>query len=478
MAETSKSFIKKFVGFSLVTWISFVITFLTAPIYTRLYLPDVLGKINIFNIYSNLFGIFILLGLDHAFARFYLERPNNKSIGYLFTFCFGITYAFLSILFILSVPISSFLSLQLFEERDNLLLYLFFLSVFCSATLRYLNLSYRMEKNIKMYTIQGILMTLVSKVLYMGVGFWDASYKPALVALTISHVILAAVFLLIQGGRFEKINGYDKYFASEMFKYALPLVPVSILYWANNSIPQIVMQKTMDYYSIGIFSSAVSLAHVIFVIQAGFNTFWVPYVYENYKTHTGQFFKVHRYLVCALTLFALLLVLSQDVVFLILGEKYRAAKSFFPFLILGPVCYIIGETTGMGINISKKTYWNIVVFGASVLVNIVFCILLSLPLKVPGIAIATAIAAITAMMLKTYIGERCYRIITNYRYMYISILLILLCACITLFIPTAELKFCLLSIIFLFSLFFFKLEIKELCSIVRSFVRHDSSSRI
>ena len=471
MAETGKSFIKKFVGFSLVTWVSFVITFFTAPVYTRIYLPDVLGKINIFNTYSNFFAILILIGLDHSFARFYLERPNDKSIRYLFSFCFGTTYALLSGIIILSLPFSNFLSWELFGETDNLLLVLFFLSVFCMATLRYLNLSYRMEKNIKMFTIQGILMTLVSKVLYLCVGFWDASYKPALIVLTISHVLLAVVFLFIQRNRFQFYCTYDRRFTSEMFRYALPLVPVSILSWANNSIPQLVMQKTMDYYSIGIYTSAVALANVILVIQAGFNTFWVPYVYENYKTQTGQFLKVHRYLVCALTFCALLLVMSQDVVFLLLGENYRDAKSFFPFLILGPVCYIIGETTGMGINISKKTYWNIVVFVVSVIINIVLCLSLQNPLRVPGIAIATALAAISAMLLKTYIGERCYRIINGYKYMYMSTLLILLSAIVTFLFKDFLFKFGLFSIIFISFCYFFKSEIIELKNVALSFIK-------
>lgn len=43
--------------------------------------------------------------------------------------------------------------------------------------------------------------------------------------------------------------------------------------WANSSIPQIVMQNTMDYHSVGIFTSAVALANIILLVQAGFNTF-------------------------------------------------------------------------------------------------------------------------------------------------------------------------------------------------------------
>lgn len=462
MAETGKTFLKKLVGFSLVTWISFALSFLTAPISTRLFAPEVLGKINIFNTYSNLFGILILMGLDQAFVRFYHERPSDRSLNYLFTFCFGITYALLSGLIILSLPIRSYLSWELFEESDNLLLYLFFFSIFCSSSLRYLNLSYRMEQNIKMYTIQGVLMTLVSKVLYIGVGFWDPSYRPALIALTISHVLLAVLFLYIQKSRFERIREYDSFFTKEMFKYALPLVPVSVLMWANTSIPQIVMQKTMDYKSIGIFTSAVSLANIILIVQAGFSTFWVPYVYENYKTQTGQFFKVHRYLLCVLTICALLLVLSQDIIFMLLGEKYRGAKLFFPFLILGPVCYIIGETTGIGIDISKKTYFNIIVFGGSIIINLLSCLILKQPFGVSGIAMAVALAGVIAMGLRTFIGQKYYQSIYNYQYVYITITLIVISAFVNLYVQHIYWKMAFLFSLFVLSLLLFKKEIIEL----------------
>lgn len=471
MAETSGSFIKKFVGFSLVTWVSFGLSFLTAPISTRLFIPEVLGKINIFNTYANLFGVLVLLGLDQSFVRFYHERPNNRSLGYMFSFCYGVTYAFFSGIIILSLPFSKFLSWELFEESDNAMLYMFFISIFCSATLRYLNLSYRMEQNIKMFTIQGILITLVSKVLYLGVGFWNPTYKPALLVLTVSNMVLAISFLFIQHNRFERLKEYDKVFSNEIFKFALPLIPVSVLMWANSSIPQIVIQKTMDYHSVGVFSSAVALASIILVVQAGFNTFWAPYTLTNYKTQTGQFYKVHRYLITVLVITSLLLVLLQDIVFLILGEQYRAAKNFFPFLILGPVCYIIGETTGIGIGISKKTYWNLIISIASVFVNIILCVILVNPIGIPGVAMATSFAGITAMLLKTYVGERYYPAINSTRHMYYCILFLLSSSFVTLYVKVYMIKMTLLMAILLFTGFIYRKDLTELKNILYSFFK-------
>lgn len=471
MAETGKSFIKKFVGFSLVTWISFGLSFLTAPISTRLFTPDVQGKINIFNTYSNLFGVFVLLGLDQAYARFFNERPNNRSKGYLLTFCCSITYTFLFLSFVLAIPFKDWLSWQLFQEGDNVLLFLLFISVFSSSTLRYLNLTYRMEQDIKMFTIQGILNTLFSKVLYLSVGFWNPSYKPALVVLAVSHFTLALVFLVIQHRRFERVRRFELNIAKELFKYALPLIPVSILMWANSSIPQLVMQRTMDYYSIGIFTSAMALANMILIIQSGFNTFWVPYAYENYKTQTGQFFKVYRYLMCALTIFALLLVCSQDLIFLLLGEKYRAAKVFFPFLIMGPVCYIAGEVAGIGIDISKKSFYKLYVFIASISVNLIGCVLLRIPLGVAGIALSTSLAAITSLIVTTRIGERYYKVISNYKYLVFCLASIFVCALFTLKIKIFILRTSLNVCVLLLALLFFRNEIKELLLVAKSFIR-------
>lgn len=471
MAETGKSFIKKFVGFSLVTWVSFAISFLAAPISTRLFDPSVLGKINIFTTYSNFIGILVLLGLDQAYARFFHERPCNKSVRYLFTFCVSITYSIIAFFTIVAVPFRGWLSATVFQEQDNLLLWLFFISVFCSSTMRYLNLTYRMEQNIKMYTIQGILNTFVSKVLYISVGFWDPSYKPALVVLTATHFILSITFLGIQHNRFERIGVLNKPFAGEIFKFALPLLPVSVLTWANSSIPQMVMQHYLDYYSIGIFTSAMSLANLVLIVQSGFNTFWVPYVYENYKQQTGQFYKVQRYLLCVLALLALLIISTQDIIFLILGEKYRAAKIFFPFLMLTPICYLIGETSGVGIDISKKTYLNLYVFSASVITNIVLCIILQRYLGVVGIAISVCVSAIVAMVIKTLLGERHYHMMENPLQIIFTVGIIVIGAIITLVVKSNVIRELLVCGLLLLTLLFYRIEIKELFKYGLSFLK-------
>ena len=92
-----------------------------------------------------------------------------------------------------------------------------------------------------------------------------------------------------------------------------------------------------------------------------------------------------------LTLFGLGITLLQSTVFLLLGKSYRSSVVFFPFLFLSPVCYCLGETTGMGITISKKSYWPTLIYLFSALANIGLCFLLIPPLGISGAAMARCV---------------------------------------------------------------------------------------
>lgn len=69
MSNQKHSFLKNMIGFSMVTWISFALGFLSSPIATRLFEPEELGKVNMFFSYTALMGSFCYLGLDQVFVR-------------------------------------------------------------------------------------------------------------------------------------------------------------------------------------------------------------------------------------------------------------------------------------------------------------------------------------------------------------------------------------------------------------------------
>ncbi len=466
MQQTKKSFLKNLAGFSTTAWVSFIISFMATPISTRLFPAAELGKVGLFSTYASLFASFCYLGLDQAFVRFFREPPARSSRQGMFTFCIATSLGFslisslvmflgwqsISGLVVGDADLSIFIALAVFS--------------FCLIMFRYLSLTYRMEQNAKLYTIQGVAYALITKVVYLFVGFNSAEGKTAILFLTLLMAVFAGVCIFFQRNRFDVhfAAQVDKPFLRDMAGYAAPLVPLSIITWLNTSISQIALSQLESFGSAGIYQSALGLASTVNIIQTGFNTYWTPYVYENYKNdNKRRFFTVHRLMACLLTLFGLCMALFQAPVFLLLGKAYRESVIFFPFLFLSPICYCLSETTGMGIGISKKTHWNTIVFLASVLTNLGLSLWLIPLMGATGAAIASAAAAIVSLVFRTLVGEKYYKAIYDYRYVAYTVGLTLVASFGNLLLAKQPLpKYILLSGTLLLALVLYRKEIKTL----------------
>ena len=471
MDQSKKHFLKNIVGFSMTAWISFVIGFIASPIATRLFLPAELGKINLFNTYAALFGAICYLGLDQAFVRFYREPPGKSSRSSLLTFCTSTSLAFSVISSLLLMTGWRFISEQVMVDAPDFGVFLCLcLFSFCTVMFRYLLLIYRMEQNAKLYTVFGVLQVLLTKIAYLSVAFTSTQAKPAILLLTAVMALFTFVFALLQRKRFTRhfLKETDKPFIKEIAVFAAPLIPVTIITWMNSSMSAVMLRNLMDVASVGIFTAAVAMASTVNVIQTGFNTYWAPYVYEHYQQdESGRFFTVHRLMACLLTGFGLTVTLLQAIVFLLLGAKFRSSVIYFPFLFLAPICYCLGETTGIGINISKKTYWNTLIFLASTLINFTLCIVLIPTLGAPGAAMAFAAAGIVSLIARTVIGERYYKVVQKYRYLLYTVGAMLAASFANYFLNDAVLwKYSTLSAIYALAVFLFRKEIAILWNVV------------
>ena len=423
MSNQKNAFLKNMIGFSMVTWISFVLGFLSSPIATRLFEPSELGKVNMFFSYTALMGSVCYLGLDQVFVRFFREPPAGRSKTTLLSFCLGIAVLASLVLTAglcffwkrLSIGVSGEPSVGIF-----LCLCIFSLS---QILFRFLSLCYRMEQNALLYTIQGVLQVFITKLAYLSMGFTTGKGEHAIVLLTVLMAIFCGVFLIIQRRylSLRSVGEANKPFLMETAKYALPLIPLTLLDWINNNVNIVVMNELLGKEAVAIFSSALGLAATINIIQTGFNTYWAPYVLDNYDTQDGKFYTVHRMMACLLCLFGLTLTLLQTPVFLLLGKSYRSSVVFFPFLFLSPICYCLGETTDMGITISKKTYWTTIIFFVSSVLNILLCMLFIPRLGMVGAAMASAGSAVLILLLRTAVGHKLYPVLASWKYLFLTV---------------------------------------------------------
>ncbi len=480
MEQSKKHFLKNVFGFSMASWFAFAIGFISTPIATRLFIPDEFAKINMFNYYASLFGALCYLGLDQAFVRFFLEPPGKSNRATLLTFCLTTSLAFSVVSSLLLLLGWRFISVQVMDTPDFGVFVCLFVFSFSTVIFRYLSLIYRMEQNPKLYTLQSVLHILLTKIAYLSVGFASSNAKPAIVLLTVLMAAITLVFTMIQRRRFSfrLRNHIDRPFVKEVSLFAAPLIPVTIISWMNSSMSAVMLRNLLDLTSVGIFTAAMAMASTVNIIQAGFNTYWAPYVYEQYqKGDTGRFYTVHRLMACLLTGFGLTVVLLQSVVFLLLGPNYRGSVVFFPFLFLAPICYCLGETTDMGIGIKKKTYWGTVVFALSVVMNIALCYALIPYLGAAGAAMASAAAAIVALLLRTVIGQHYFNAIRNYRYVVYTVGLMLAASIANYLLCGSDaLKYGTLGAVYILALFLFRNEIKLLWHTLIQILREGKSA--
>lgn len=472
MEASQKKFLKNMVGFSMTTWIAFAIGLIASPIATRLFSTDEMGKLNMFSTYASLISSTGYLGLDQAYVRFFREPPGKSNRLSMFTFCAVTSLTMVALVAVALLPAWRGISSQIMVKADLQVYLCLAVYSLCLVQFRYLSLSYRMEQNAKMYTIQGVLQVLLTKIAYLTIAFHTAQAKPSILLLTALLAAFTVIFTFVQRKRFDRhfIARVNKPFVKEMAFYAAPLIPLAMMSWLNSSVSLVVLYNLMSVSAVGVYSAGLVLASTVNIIQTGFNTYWAPYVYEHYQSDDRRrFYTVHRLMATLLTGFGLTVTLLQGVVFLLLGARFRGSVIYFPFLFLTPICYCLSETTGMGIGISKKSYWNTLVFLISAVVNIALCYVLIPIFADAGAAMAAAGAAIVALVIRTAVGERYYRAITDYRYLAYTLGLMLAAAFANYALRAqAGFKYLALLIIYGVALYLFR---REIATLWRTFVQ-------
>ncbi len=480
MEQTRKKFLKNMVGFSLTTWIAFAVGLIASPIATRLFSTAEMGRLNLFFTYSSLFSATCYLGLDQAFVRFYNEPPAHSDRSGLFTYCVATSLAVGLLVALAALFFWRPISAQIMEAPDLSVFVCLALYSLCLIVFRYLSLSYRMAQDARLYTIQGVLQVVLTKLAYLTIAFRSAQAKPAIWLLTGLLLAFVLVFAAIQRRRFTRgfWRQVDRPFVREVTAFAAPLIPLAVMTWLNASVSLVVLKNLMGVSAVGVYSSGLVLASTVNVVQTGFNTYWAPYVYDNYQTgDKRRFFTVHRLMACLLTGFGLTLTLLQAPVYLLLGQAFRGSSVYFSFLFLTPICYCLSETTGMGIGISKKSYWNTLIFLLSALVNISLCFLLIPIFQDAGAAMAAAGAAMVALAMRTVVGERYFKAIFDYRYLLYAVGLMLAASVASYALRGALVwKYGVLLGLYALALYLFRHEIKTLYDTVRQIIREGAGA--
>lgn len=474
MNKSSKGieFIKNLIGFSSAAWISAIISFISTPIITRLFLPEEIGKVNLFITFLNFFQILSILGLDQAYMRFYNEKQEGLNKKNLFSFCLKINFTMSIIYSIFVLIFNSYISNSISGESNIKVSILLIISIIASTILRMCSIYSRMEKDIKLYIFQSVSITIIEKILIIFSVILGATYYNAILLISIGYLMVSIIMIIVnKKSIFVTTKNVPKETVKMILKFAIPYLPVLLLSWLNNSIPQLFLKQFLDYSAVGIYSNAVTIANILTILQTGFTTYWNPFAYENYQNDGEKLKKVHKIITFLIIMLALGVVLGQDIIYLLLGSEYRESKAFFAFLLFTPVCNTIADTTGIGIMISKKSYLNIITFVCNTVTNIGICLLLIPIVGTTGAAIAAGMSAIVMLIVRTLLGNKYYKITDKYNYIIISIISVYIVAICNWYFATNWIKYVITVFMIIINLIIYRKEIKYLYQYLLSIMK-------
>ncbi len=416
--------------------INYLISFIAVPIATRLIFPEEMGKINLIISSAQTILLFVLLGVDQAFFRFYYEQSNQKNKKLLFTFCISISVLVILISSVILYPFAGQISFLLIGTNNKAVYISLVLTVTFSAINRYLTLIFRLEEKPIAYMVQSLLAVLLSRTALIVTGIINPIVEYYIVIRIIQNslVTLLLIIMNLKKMNFNGMKEFSKDSFRPIFHFALPIAPNNMITSLNNYIINLFIAFKLSYEQLGIYTSAVAIAGTVSVVQVTINLLIGPYILKNYKREDHNFWLIHKVVSYILSLLIVGITMIQPIFLLLLGEKYREASKLFTLLLSSPIFYTITETTYMGFTIMKNNNKRVI---SSVIALTINALLLSVLYFVPNIdiiyvTVVTAINAFVLMMAQSILGQRLFKTLENYNHIFLVAIVIIICTLINL----------------------------------------------
>ncbi|MBK2110038.1 lipopolysaccharide biosynthesis protein [Francisella tularensis] len=455
------------VGYSLVS-------ILTVPLLTRVLSPSEYGKGSFFITLILLFFYISNAGLCQGYERFYFDnRYEQKKI--LFLRCLILNLLLLFITAILLFIIKFSFIKYLFGVCDTSIYYYIMFATLLYSINFFFMLNIRMQQKALVFSILQILnafIYLIFLLMFSLIGLASSFYLViyAQVSMLVIITLLSGSFCLELFKNLDIKNIFnDISELKEIVRYSWPFLFSFIMIWAMQYVDRIFIIKLSSFDELGIYSASFTLIAPLIILQNAFVMLWSPFsmkVILNYR-YKGRL--LHSFILKNITSLVILAIIFlfcfKDLIPLFLGAKFQDSSKIFLWLLFIPLFSIIDLLLSAGINLSKKTYWNIWATLAGLAVNILCCIFMIPCLGAVGAAVALAIGNIIYITIKALSCRIYYKFHIDYLHIIITLILLSIA-----FVPLSQSNYSYISWVFIFLAFLYQIFIIFSQSNLRRFI--------
>lgn len=465
---------QKILGFAVGPIGAAILGLVTVPLMAWSFMPEDIGRINLFNFIISFGLLFFVLGLDVAYVREY-HSSQNKLV--LFKTCF--IPGFLLLLFFCFVGYFYFSKIGgwLLGVDDKFIYLIICFCLIVNYISRFLSLILRLEERGFSYSLSQISSKILQVFLLLCFVFFIHENNFLTLLLINAVCLLFAFFIYLWSTKsiwilVLKVK-MDLMLLKSLLKFGFPLIFSGLAYWGLSASSSFMLSKYSSFEELGIYSVAGSFASVAAIFQSIVTIIWGPTFFKwmQQGIDMRKMEIIHsQALTVVCFIFAGVGSLSWVIDFL-LPVHYDDVKYLVLCSIIPPLLYTLSEITGIGIAASKKTIYLVWVSLFALVVNLLCNYFLIPLLGAKGAVISNAIAYTFLFILRTEVSIFLWKKFSRNK-IYINLFFVVLLSVLTVLLGSdIGFSYSIIWILFLILMFFiFKKELKYQISFLKKYI--------
>lgn len=377
---------------------------ITLPFVAWFFPIEDVGRLTMMQVVLSLSVSLFSLAMHQAYVREYHEE-NDKNALLKLSMLPGLVLLTVTTILILSLPYS--VSMLLFGIDSKLLTFLLILGVYASFIINFLSHLLRMEERGLAFSATKIapkLFFILLITLVMLLNF-EASFNTLMVMNTLAILFSLIVFILITKSSYKILlrNKIDTALLKKMLFFSLPLVVGGVAYWGLTTMDRFFLRSLSGFEELGVYSLAVSLAGAVSVISTVFSNLWHPTLYKWVKqgVEPDKIQLVIEYMTIAVAIIWSSTGILSFILPLLLPEGYKSIEYLIVACVSMPLFYILSQTTGVGIGVTRKSLFSMLASVLAFIVNAILNYYLIPGYGASGAAFATVISFFIFFIIRT-----------------------------------------------------------------------------
>lgn len=401
---TSSLNLKKIIQFSIGPIVAAALSLVTLPFVSWFFTVEDVGRLTMLQVVLGLAVSFFSLAMHQAYVREYHEEEDKQALFKL-SVTPGLIFLLSISAIILILPFS--VSLALFGIDSMLLTALLLLGIYSNFFVNFFAHVIRMEERGLAFSLALIapkaFLLLFICVFLMINTLADFEILMLMNTLAVAFSLLIYAWLTRNTWRPALTKDMNITLLKKMLKFSLPLVAGGVAYWGLTTMDRFFLKNLSGFDELGVYGLSVALAGAVSVLSIVFSNLWHPVLYrwvkEGVDNNKVQF--VIDNMVIAVAFIWSLSGLFSFIIPYFLPADYQAIEYLIVACIALPLFYMLAQTTGVGLGISRRSEYSMLASIFAFLTNALLNYLLIPSYGASGAALATVISFFVYFFFRT-----------------------------------------------------------------------------